>query len=82
MEEFAPIKNAQGPDSLVSSQQLQIERASLWMEKAGIAVPRKPDGKPDLTLEISPLFALDSETLTQKKNQLRPLQPGDMVYLG
>ena len=82
VEEFAPIKNAQGPDSLVSSQQLQIERASLWMEKAGIAVPRKPDGKPDLTLEISPLFALDSETLTQKKNQLRPLQPGDMVYLG
>lgn len=81
-EEFAPIKNATGVDSLESSQQYQINRAARWMEQAGIAVPRKPDGLPDLIVEISPLFAMDEKTLSLKRNQLRPLQPGDMVYLG
>lgn len=81
-EEFAPIKNASGVDSLPSSQQMQIERAARWMEMAGIAVPRKEDGTVDILIEISPLFAPDAETLIQKRNQLRALQPGDIVYLG
>ncbi len=81
-EEFAPIKNAQGVDSLQSSQRLQIERAASWIEKAGMEVPRKEDGTPDFIIEISPLFAVDANTLIQKRNQLRPLQSGDMVYLG
>ena len=81
-EEFAPIKNASGVDSLQSSQELQISRAAGWMEKAGIEVPRKSDGTPDLILEISPLFALNAHILEQKRNQLRPLQAGEMVYLG
>jgi len=81
-EEFAPIKNASGVDSLPSSQQMQIERAARWMEMAGIKVPRHEDGRVDILIEISPLFAPDAETLIQKRNQLRPLQPGDIVYLG
>lgn len=81
-EEFAPIKNASGVDSLESSQRLQISRAARWMERAGIDIPRRDDQSPDLIIEISPLFAPDSDTLIQKRNQLRPLHQGDMVYLG
>jgi len=81
-EQFAPIKNASGVDSLPSSQSLQIARAARWMEYAGVEVPKKSDGSPDLMLEISPLFALDREELKQKSRQLRPLKPGDIVYLG
>ena len=81
-EEFAPIKNASGVDSLPSSQTMQIERAARWMEMAGIKVPRHEDGTADVLIEISPLFAPDVETLIRKRNQLRPLQPGDIVYLG
>jgi len=81
-EQFAPIKNASGVDSLPSSQALQIDRAARWMTMAGINVPRKPDGSPDVLIEISPLFALDADELARKYAQLRPLKKGDMVYLG
>jgi len=81
-EQFAPIKNASGVDSLPSSQALQIDRAARWMTLAGINVPRKPDGSPDVLIEISPLFALDADELARKYAQLRPLKKGDMVYLG
>ena len=81
-EQFAPIKNAAGVDSLQSSQQLQIARAAKWMEAAGIPVPRRPDGTPEVALEISPLFALDPHELADKRRQLRPLKTGDIVYLG
>jgi UDP-N-acetylglucosamine/UDP-N-acetylgalactosamine diphosphorylase len=81
-EQFAPIKNATGVDSLESSQRLQIERAARWMEQAGVAIPRKNDGTADVLIEISPLFALDAAELKQKHSQLRSLKPGDIVYLG
>jgi len=81
-EQFAPIKNATGADSLQTSQQLQMERAASWMEQAGVEVPRKKDGGLDLMIEISPLFALDPHELTHKRSQLRALRAGDIVYLG
>ena len=81
-DEFAPIKNASGVDSLQSSHQLQIARAARWMEQAGLDVPRRPDGSIDALIEISPLFALDSDELAQKKRLLRPLHPGDIAYVG
>jgi len=57
MEEFAPIKNASGGDSPESSSRIQTVRAARWLEAAGVAVPRMPDGSPDCTLEISPRTA-------------------------
>ena len=81
-DEFAPIKNATGVDSLVSSQELQSEKAARWMAAAGYPVPRKSDGSLNVLLEISPLFALDEQELIRKKPQLRELLPEDVVYLG
>ncbi len=81
-DEFAPIKNATGVDSLESSQDLQSEKAARWMETAGFPAPRKADGSLDLSLEISPLFALDEKELILKKPQLRELKKDDIVYLG
>tara|TARA_B100002019_G_scaffold45312_1_gene38092 strand:- start:18586 stop:19998 length:1413 start_codon:yes stop_codon:yes gene_type:complete len=37
-EEFAPIKNAQGIDSIESSQKLQVLRAKKWLKKTGYSV--------------------------------------------
>jgi UDP-N-acetylglucosamine/UDP-N-acetylgalactosamine diphosphorylase len=56
-EEFGPIKNATGVDSVESSKALQTARAASWLEACGVSVPRKPDGSPDCTLEISPATA-------------------------
>ncbi|GAB4554820.1 MAG: UDPGP type 1 family protein [Phycisphaerales bacterium] len=63
IEEFAPIKNAQGIDSPESSRLLQTARAAKWLEANGVEVPRRPDGAPDCTLEISPLTAMCPEDL-------------------
>ncbi len=81
-EQFAPIKNASGVDSLESSQKLQLDRAVRWLEQAGVEVPRDETGKPMASIEISPLFALDPAELARKKSQLRKLKPDDIVYLG
>jgi UDP-N-acetylglucosamine/UDP-N-acetylgalactosamine diphosphorylase len=66
IEEFAPIKNAQGNDSPESSRLLQTARAAGWLEANGVTVPRRPDGAPDCILEISPLTATCPEDLAGK----------------
>lgn len=63
LEEFAPIKNATGVDSVESSKQLQTERAARWLEAVGVAVPRTSDGAPDCTIELSPRTATSPEDL-------------------
>ncbi|MBX3393481.1 MAG: UDPGP type 1 family protein [Phycisphaeraceae bacterium] len=64
VEEFAPIKNAQGADSPLTSRELQTERAARWLERAGVKIPRGPDGKPDCVLEIRATTALDAQDLS------------------
>jgi UDP-N-acetylglucosamine/UDP-N-acetylgalactosamine diphosphorylase len=66
-EEFGPIKNATGVDSVVTSKALQTSRAAKWLEAAGVSVPRKTDGAPDCTLELSALTALAPEELSGAK---------------
>ena len=59
VDEFAPIKNAEGNDSPESSARIQTERGVRWLESAGVVVPRRADGAPDCTLELSPLTQFD-----------------------
>ncbi len=40
--------------------------AADWLQQAGIEVPRTPQGKPAVPLEISPLFALDAEEFASR----------------
>ncbi len=65
VEEFAPVKNATGNDSIESSKRLQTERAARWLEQAGATVPRRPDGTVDATIEISPLTAQNAGQLAE-----------------
>ncbi len=64
-DEFAPIKNASGVDSVESSAAMQTARAARWLESAGLRVPRRPDGTPDCTLEISARHAGGPEDMTR-----------------
>jgi UDP-N-acetylglucosamine/UDP-N-acetylgalactosamine diphosphorylase len=70
-EEFAPIKNASGADSPESCGRIQTERAARWLEAVGVKVPRKADGTPDCTLEISPRRASTAEELRNAKRPER-----------
>lgn len=80
VEEFAPIKNAEGTDSPETCRRLQTLRAARWLERVGIPVPRRADGEPDCVLEISPLTALEPDDLRQV-SLLTPIEPGARLAL-
>lgn len=61
IDEFAPIKNAEGSDSPATCARIQTERAARWLESRGVRVPRSKDGAPACELELSPLTELDRE---------------------
>lgn len=80
IEEFAPIKNATGVDSVQSSEAIQTMRAARWLKAAGVEVPLKEDGAPDCVIELSPLTAVETSDLL---NQDLPdsIKPGDKVAI-
>jgi UDP-N-acetylglucosamine/UDP-N-acetylgalactosamine diphosphorylase len=80
-EEFAPLKNASGVDSAESSRALQSARAAWWLERAGVRVPRKPDGSPDCLIEISPRTASSFEELRPRVPQGKSIAAGARVLL-
>ncbi|MEM1061933.1 MAG: UDPGP type 1 family protein, partial [Planctomycetota bacterium] len=58
--EFNPVKNASGADSPATSRQALIDLHTYWMRQAGAEIA---DG---IKVEISPLFAVDSEQVARK----------------
>jgi UDP-N-acetylglucosamine/UDP-N-acetylgalactosamine diphosphorylase len=80
-EEFSPVKNATGPDSLATSMRDQIARAVHWLSLAGVSVPRNSSGDPDVIVAISPRFALDALELKGKTNLIPDLRPGDCKFI-
>ena len=66
-DEFAPLKNASGPDSLETVQAAMTARARRWLTAAGATVAT------DAVVEISPRFALDADEVKMK------LPPGAVV---
>lgn len=63
MEEFAPIKNAEGSDSPETSARIQTIRAAHWLDRAGVHIPKDNHGGPDCTIALSPLTAIDPQDL-------------------
>jgi UDP-N-acetylglucosamine/UDP-N-acetylgalactosamine diphosphorylase len=66
-DEFAPLKNATGADSLTTCQALMIGQARRWLRAAGATVAD------DAVVEISPTFALDAGEVQAK------VKPGSTV---
>lgn len=63
LDEFAPIKNAQGLDSPQTSRASQIERAAHWLTSQGVHVPRDQEGQVDAHIEIRPDTAISPDDL-------------------
>ena len=79
VEEFAPIKNAEGEDSPETCRRILSEKYARWLELAGVKVPRDANGNLRAALEISPLFALDAEELARKAP--KDIKVGDRLLL-
>lgn len=62
-EEFAPLKNAEGPDSPAEVRAAQSRLAARWLAAAGVCVPVDATGNPRAPIEISPLAALEPADL-------------------
>lgn len=80
-EEFAPVKNATGNDSPKTARQMIVARAADWLESAGCAIPRKPNGSVDALIEIAPSFALEREDIKAKLSRIPQIKPNDKLYL-
>jgi UDP-N-acetylglucosamine/UDP-N-acetylgalactosamine diphosphorylase len=80
-EEFSPVKNATGTDSMESAIRDQIRRAARWLEAAGASVPRRPDGEPDAMVEIAPSFAMDVDDVTRNMHSPSSIASGEVIEL-
>ncbi len=80
-EEFAPIKNATGDDSLASAKDAQVARACRWLEDSGVHVPRTKDGQPDLSVVIAPSLAMDANELRAASDHIPDLRSGGWYLL-
>jgi len=72
LEDFSPVKNAEGVDSPETARRDQTERFARWLEAAGQAVPRDEKGAPLQPIEISPLYAPDKEAFLERFARERP----------
>jgi UDP-N-acetylglucosamine/UDP-N-acetylgalactosamine diphosphorylase len=70
-EEFAPLKNREGLDSIETCLRGQVEQAARWLQGIGVEVPRDGEGRPRHAIEISPLFALDARALAARRGLLK-----------
>ena len=62
-EEFAPIKNAEGSDSVQTSQMAQTARAAKWLSQSGVEIAQDPSGQPYAQIEIRSSSATCAEDL-------------------
>ena len=80
-EEFSPVKNPTGVDSIESAKRDQNRRACRWLEEAGVNVPRASDGEADVLITIAPSFAIDAEEVLPKTKKIPRLVPEDHLLL-
>jgi len=76
-EQFAPVKNRTGVDSVETCRRALSERAARWLEAAGVPTPRRADGTLDCVLELSPRRFLDADDVKEAASDLTPPRPGE-----
>jgi UDP-N-acetylglucosamine/UDP-N-acetylgalactosamine diphosphorylase len=81
IDEFAPIKNAEGVDSPSSAADIMTRRNASWLEFAGIQIPRRADGSPNAVIELSASFAIYPEDVVDKYNRVPTIKPCEQIYL-
>lgn len=63
--EYAPVKLAEGFNSVVTSRRDMTAYWAGWLDAAGSPVPRDDDGNPTIDVEISALFARNQDEFVE-----------------
>ena len=79
-DEFSPVKNAVGEDSVMTARADLVELYAGWLEACGVNVPRGEDGRARGAMEISPLAADSAEEL--RKHAGSPFGFKDGLVIG
>jgi UDP-N-acetylglucosamine/UDP-N-acetylgalactosamine diphosphorylase len=80
-EEFSPVKNKEGIDSVETCVRGQIEKYAAWLSGCGLDVPRDLQGKPQYAAEIGPRFAPDRGSLLKKRAELPSVIDHDILLV-
>lgn len=73
-DDFSPVKNAEGVDSPQTCRDDQLRQFARWFKAVGSPVATDHTGKPNVTVEVSPLFGYNAETFAERWNRL-PTKP-------
>jgi UDP-N-acetylglucosamine/UDP-N-acetylgalactosamine diphosphorylase len=61
-DDFSPVKNATGLDSPATCRDDQLRQFARWLRAGGAELATDATGRPELTLEVSPLFGYDEDS--------------------
>jgi UDP-N-acetylglucosamine/UDP-N-acetylgalactosamine diphosphorylase len=71
-DDFSPVKNAEGVDSPQTCREDQIAQFGRWLTTGGAAFPKDSAGRPEVAVEVSPLFGYDEDTFAERWAALAP----------
>jgi UDP-N-acetylglucosamine/UDP-N-acetylgalactosamine diphosphorylase len=69
-DDFSPVKNAEGIDSLQTCRDDQLRQFARWLKAGGAAVATDATGLPAQAMEVSPLFGYDEESFAESWGRL------------
>jgi UDP-N-acetylglucosamine/UDP-N-acetylgalactosamine diphosphorylase len=77
--EYTPIKQFDGPNSVVEARQSMSALWAGWLEAAGCKVPQSGGGAPAVDIEISPAFAMDQDEFVERAKGMAWPSEGPIV---
>jgi UDP-N-acetylglucosamine/UDP-N-acetylgalactosamine diphosphorylase len=80
-QEFAPVKNSTGVDSVLSSRNLLVAEYARWLEAAGARIPRSADGRANCLIELSARHFVRPEDVAAADLTDLDIRPGDAICL-
>ncbi|MHC5109008.1 MAG: UTP--glucose-1-phosphate uridylyltransferase [Planctomycetota bacterium] len=78
-EEFSPVKNASGVDSVETARRDFEERSRRWLSVAGLQVPDETGNS--TIIEILPTFALDAIDVVRRRRDIPEISAGSRAEL-